>query len=164
MTDLAILSRLCIGQGYDIHRLVADRPLKLGGVTIESSALGSLGHSDGDVVLHALMDAMIGAAGLPGDIGLYFPPTDPAWKGANSVDLCNALIKQLPPITWLQVDITVFLEAPKLKPYKDVMAHAIQTLLACPKVSVKAKTAEGLGDIGQCQAIAASVLVLGVVQ
>jgi 2-C-methyl-D-erythritol 2,4-cyclodiphosphate synthase len=157
-------SLLRLGQGYDLHRLVPDRPLMVGGVCIDISPLGSLGHSDGDVVLHALMDAMISASGAEGDIGAFFPPSDPQWAGADSGVLLTTLLGQLPPVHWLQVDVTIFLEAPKLMRYKPAIAAKLKALLNNPtcRISIKAKTAEGLGAIGQQQAIAASVMVLGV--
>jgi 2-C-methyl-D-erythritol 2,4-cyclodiphosphate synthase len=157
--------QLVMGQGYDLHRLVADRPLRLGGLTIADSPQGSLGHSDGDVVLHALMDAIMSATGMPGDIGSVFPPTDPQWAGADSQDLLRRLLAQLPvAVQWQQVDVTIFLEAPKLLAYKAPMAQHLAGLLQHPdlRVSIKAKTMEGLGAIGHQQAVAASVLVWGV--
>jgi 2-C-methyl-D-erythritol 2,4-cyclodiphosphate synthase len=162
---LALLGRLRMGQGYDLHRLVPGKPLVLGGVAVPNSPLGCLAHSDGDVVLHALMDAMIGASGVSGDIGTFFPPSDPQWAGANSQTLLKLLQPQLPAIHWLQVDITIFLESPKLYPIKPLIQANLNQLIApMGAISVKAKTAEGLGVIGQSQAVAASVLVLGIIK
>jgi 2-C-methyl-D-erythritol 2,4-cyclodiphosphate synthase len=106
-----------IGNGYDIHRLVGDRPLILGGVQI-ASELGLLGHSDADVLTHAIMDAMLGALAL-GDIGHYFPPSDPKWAGADSIELLKEVNNIITAQGWQigNIDATVVAEAPKLKPH-----------------------------------------------
>jgi 2-C-methyl-D-erythritol 2,4-cyclodiphosphate synthase len=150
-----------IGQGYDIHRLETGIPLRLGAVTIESSPVGAFGHSDGDVVLHALIDALLGACGM-GDIGEHFPPSDPSLKGINSVDLLRLTREKLPHHTLENVDITIFLETPALRGFKPLIRQQLADLLEVTpgQVNVKAKTAEGLGAVGQCVAIAASVSVL----
>lgn len=151
-----------VGQGFDIHRLVADRPFVLGGLTIPFEK-GPLGHSDGDVVLHALTDALLGAAGL-GDIGEWFPPSDPKWKDANSADLLIHVWKAVTQAGWslVNADMTVLLEAPKLAAYKAPMKAKIAALLGIPenKLALKAKTMEQLGPIGEGQALAAMVTVL----
>jgi len=151
-----------IGQGYDLHRLVPDKKLILAGIEVQSP-LGVEAHSDGDVVLHALMDALLGAAAL-GDIGEHFPPSDPAYKNANSQQLLAEVLTKLAPtkLTPVNVDVTIFLEKPKLSMYKDTFRHQIATLLGIEMdyVSVKAKTNEGLDAIGRSEAIAASVTVL----
>ncbi|MEK7467010.1 MAG: 2-C-methyl-D-erythritol 2,4-cyclodiphosphate synthase [Planctomycetota bacterium] len=150
------------GLGFDIHRLVPGRPFVLGGLTFDHPR-GPSGHSDGDVLLHALVDALLGAAAL-GDIGDHFPDNDPKWKGtAGKVFVAKALAlvaaKGLKPT---QVDSTVFLELPKLGKRKPELAAALASLLGITKdrACVKAKTMEGLGAIGQGEAIAAQVLVV----
>jgi 2-C-methyl-D-erythritol 2,4-cyclodiphosphate synthase len=150
------------GLGYDIHRLVPGRPFVLGGLTFDHPR-GPSGHSDGDVLLHALVDALLGAAAM-GDIGVHFPDTDPKWKGtAGKVFVAGALKllakKKLVPV---QVDATVFLELPKLGKRKPELAAALAKLLGIPEdhANVKAKTMEGLGAIGAGEAIAAQVLVV----
>lgn len=151
-----------IGNGYDIHRLVSDRPLILGGIPIEHE-LGLLGHSDADVLTHAIMDAMLGALSL-GDIGLYFPPTDPQWKGADSLKLLaqvNILIRDQ---GWQigNIDSVVVAERPKLKPHiaamRDRLAEALQ--IQPDQIGVKATTNEQLGPEGREEGIAAYAVVL----
>lgn len=150
------------GIGTDIHRFVPDRKLVLGGIEIPY-ILGLLGHSDADAVLHALMDAMLGAAGL-GDIGTFFPDTDPEWKDADSGELTLRVREQLIKHRWevVNADIIVHAEEPKLGPYKGQMRRAIAGLLDTDfaNVNVKAKTGEGLGPVGQGQAIEATAIVL----
>ena len=150
------------GIGTDIHRLVEGRPLKLGGVEIPFG-LGLLGHSDGDVALHAVADALLGAAGL-GDIGMLFPDTEDRWKGADSRDLLAIVREQVGKHGWqvVNADITVHAEQPKLGPYKGQMKRVIAGLLEVDfaDVNVKAKTNEGLDAVGQALAIAATAVVL----
>ena len=150
------------GTGYDLHRLVAGRPLILGGVDIPSP-VGALGHSDADVVCHAITDALLGAVGL-GDIGRHFPDSDPRWKDASSLDLL-ARAKVLAADHGYEVgnvDVTVILEAPKIRDYIDTMRERIgQTLGIDPaRVSVKGKTNEGVDAIGRGEAIAAHAVAL----
>ncbi|MEB3245005.1 MAG: 2-C-methyl-D-erythritol 2,4-cyclodiphosphate synthase [Vampirovibrionales bacterium] len=158
------LPTLRIGQGFDLHRLAPGIPLKLAGLTIPFDK-GSVGHSDGDVVLHALIDALLGATGY-GDIGELFPDSDPAFKGALGPDLLAqalALIKSLyPDLQILNIDVTIFLEAPKLRPHKEAMREALASLLGIGshQVSVKAKTAEQFAPVGTSEALAASVVCL----
>lgn len=151
-----------IGQGYDIHRLVPGKPLMIGGISVESP-VGSEAHSDGDVLLHSLIDALLGACGL-GDIGDHFPPTDDRYQGISSVALLAHVLPLVenPGYVVSNVDATVFLEKPKLGPYKERIRRQLQTLLHLPAscVSVKAKTAEGFPPVGTGEAIAASVTVL----
>ncbi len=151
-----------IGIGYDIHRLAEGRRLILGGVHIDS-ALGLAGHSDADVVLHAVTDAILGAAGL-GDIGEHFPDTDPQWKDADSKDfLLHAL--QLAGTWGLavgNVDINILAEQPRLGSAKKDIRHHVADLIGldADRVNVKARTMETLGPIGEGKAIACQAIVL----
>lgn len=145
------------GIGYDVHRLVEGRALILGGVTI-AHPRGLLGHSDADVVLHAITDALIGAAGL-GDIGTHFPPTDPEWKDADSRALLRSVIAMLRQTGWeaVNVDTTVVCETPKIGPHAAAMRRNIAVDIGLPEtaVNVKGKTSEGLGFTGTGEGIAA---------
>jgi len=145
-----------VGIGCDLHRLVPGRPLVLGSLTIEFDK-GLQGHSDGDVVLHAVTDALLGAAALP-DIGEQFPDTDPAYKDAASADLLRTAVAKVRELGYVpaNVDVVVQAERPKLSPYKQPMREAIAALIGRPveDVNVKAKTNEGLGDVGEGRAIA----------
>ena len=151
-----------VGIGYDIHRLEAGRRLLLGGVEVPHSA-GLSGHSDADVVLHAVTDALLGAAGLP-DIGELFPDSDPAYRGADSRRLLAEVMAQVRPrgLAVGNLDVIVHAEAPKLGPYKQQIAESIAKLVGArvDDVSIKAKTNEGLGAIGRQEAIACTVVVL----
>ncbi|MBL7987348.1 MAG: 2-C-methyl-D-erythritol 2,4-cyclodiphosphate synthase [Chlorobi bacterium] len=146
------------GFGYDVHRLQAGLPLRLGGVSIPDAPAGAVAHSDGDVVLHALCDALLGAAAL-GDIGRHFPDTDPRWKGANSVELLAAVVALLHEqnLRPHNVDCMVLLERPKIAPFREQMRETIAATLgiAVGRVSVKATTHEGLGPIGAGEGVAA---------
>lgn len=146
-----------VGYGYDIHRLVPGRPLKLGGVAVPSE-LGLEGHSDADCLLHAVIDALLGASGLP-DIGEHFPDTDPRWKGADSSRLLESVLALLRErdLRPLQVDCTLVAERPRLGPWKAVIKERLMELLSLPadRVAVKARTAEGLDAIGRGDALAA---------
>ncbi len=151
-----------IGNGYDIHRLVSDRPLILGGVNIPHS-LGLLGHSDADVLTHSIMDAMLGALSL-GDIGHYFPPTEEKWAGADSLVLLAKVNDLVRSLGWQvgNIDSVVVAERPKLKPHIDNMrskiAHVLQ--LEPNQVAVKATTNEKLGPVGREEGICAYAVVL----
>ena len=151
-----------IGEGWDVHALVPGRPLVIGGVTIPYH-LGLLGHSDADVLLHAITDALLGAAGL-GDIGQHFSDTDPQWKGANSVDLLQATGRLLSEAGWQigNIDATVVAQAPKLAAHKPAMQTRIAQALgiATHQVNIKAKTAEKLGPVGMAQSIEARAIAL----
>jgi 2-C-methyl-D-erythritol 4-phosphate cytidylyltransferase/2-C-methyl-D-erythritol 2,4-cyclodiphosphate synthase len=151
-----------IGNGYDLHRLVAGRPLILGGVTIPFDK-GLDGHSDADAVCHAVTDAILGAAGA-GDIGRHFPDTDPAWKGANSIRLLEraAQIVAAAGYRIVNVDVVVIAQKPKLSPHADAMRAALaQAMGTTPdRVSVKGKTNEGVGPIGAGEAIAVHAVAL----
>jgi 2-C-methyl-D-erythritol 2,4-cyclodiphosphate synthase len=152
-----------IGNGFDIHRLVKHRPLILGGVHIKKFPLGLLGHSDADVVTHALCDALLGALALS-DIGTHFPDTDPTYKNMNSLNLL-AHVSQLiskKKYTIANIDITIMAEKPNLSSYKQKIAKNFSDVLTIPlsAISIKAKTHEGMGDIGKGRAIAAMASVL----
>jgi len=144
------------GIGYDSHKLVTGRPLILGGQTIPHSH-GLAGHSDADVVAHALTDAILGAAAA-GDIGTHFPDTDPQWKGADSVGLLRAAcdIVAARGFRVAQADVTVLLERPRLGPHIPAMRAALAAALGLPveQVSVKAKTNEGMGFVGRGEGVA----------
>ena len=151
-----------IGQGYDLHRLVSDRRLVLGGIEIPYEK-GLLGHSDADVLTHAIMDAMLGALAL-GDIGHYFPPSDPKWAGADSLMLLQQVQELIAAQGWRvnNLDAVVIAEAPKLKPHikaiRDRLSQAMNLPIDC--VSIKATTNEGMDAIGQKEAIAVHAVVL----
>jgi 2-C-methyl-D-erythritol 2,4-cyclodiphosphate synthase len=151
-----------VGIGTDIHRLVEGRRLMVGGVYIPYPA-GLLGHSDGDVALHAIVDALLGAAGL-GDIGALFPDTDPRWKNADSKVFLYSVKEQLEKKQWevVNVDLTIHAEAPKLGPLKGQIKRCIAGLLGIDftAVNVKAKTNEGLGEIGAGDAMSATAIAL----
>ncbi len=148
-----------IGLGFDIHRLEAGRTMVIGGVAIPYEA-GPLGHSDGDALLHALCDAMLGAAGL-GDIGEHFPDTDPQYKGAASSRFVEAVLKMVTAKGYRigNVDADVYLEKPKLGAMKKEIRRKVAGLLGVTedRVSVMARTMEGLGRIGESRAYAAQV-------
>jgi 2-C-methyl-D-erythritol 2,4-cyclodiphosphate synthase len=151
-----------IGHGFDIHRFVADKPLMLGGILIPFPQ-GMLGHSDGDVVLHAICDALLGAAAL-GDIGQHFPDTDQQWHCADSslfLRHINELIHQH-NFSIQNIDVTIVAQVPKLAPYLDAMAENITHHLniARNQVNIKATTMERLGPIGEEKAIAAHAVTL----
>lgn len=151
-----------VGQGWDVHALVADRPLVLGGVTIPHR-LGLLGHSDADVLIHALIDALLGAAAL-GDIGRHFPDTDPRWKGADSRVLLRHTVSLLAQAGWRvgNVDSTVIAQAPKLAPHIPAMVAHLAADLGVTEgaVNVKAKTSEKLGYAGREEGISAQAVAL----
>ncbi len=151
-----------VGIGTDIHRIVEGRKLMLGGVHIPFPA-GLLGHSDGDVALHAIVDALLGAAGL-GDIGTLFPDSDMQWKDADSKVFLYTVKEQLEKKQWevVNVDLTIHTEAPKLGPVKGQIRRCIAGLLGMDfaAVNVKAKTNEGLGEIGSGEAMAATAVAL----
>ena len=151
-----------IGMGYDVHRLVEDRPLILGGVTIPFEK-GLLGHSDADVLLHAVADSLLGAAGLE-DIGRHFPDTDPAFKDADSWKLlarCGEMVRERGYAVG-NLDATLFAQAPKIAPYRDAMRERIAEALQIEpgRVNVKATTTEGLGFVGAGEGMAAQCVAL----
>lgn len=151
-----------VGIGYDVHRLVEGRPLILGGVTIPHSH-GLAGHSDADVLLHAIADALLGAAAL-GDIGQHFPDTDPAWEGADSLALLRTVVERVQTAGYQvgNVDATVVLERPKLRPHIGAMTTTIAQALGVETgaVSVKATTSEGMGFVGTKEGAAAYAICL----
>jgi len=157
---MSSLPPLRVGTAYDAHRLVAGRPLVLGGVTIPSER-GLEGHSDADVVCHALCDAVLGAAAL-GDIGRHFPDSDPAYAGADSRRLLREVKKKLGSYRILNVDATILAQAPRMAPHvPQMIANIASDLGIAPgAVSIKATTTEHLGFIGRTEGIAAQAVVL----
>ncbi len=153
---------LRIGHGYDVHRFCNDRPLILGGVNIPHSQ-GLLGHSDADVLLHALMDAMLGALAL-GDIGKHFPDTDETFRGADSLELLKKTYELCRENGYLvhNADVTVIAQVPKLAPYIDEMRAIIARVLGRPVsfISIKATTTEKLGFEGRCEGISCHAVCL----
>ena len=151
-----------IGMGYDVHRLVNNRKLVLGGITIPYEK-GLSGHSDADVLVHAICDALLGAAGL-GDIGLHFPDTDARYKGISSIILLDRARKMLAQrgFTIINVDATIFAQAPKISPYRnDMQLKLSETLDIEPgRINIKATTTEGIGLIGNNDGIGAMGIVL----
>ena len=151
-----------IGQGYDVHKLVEGRDLILGGVTIPYEK-GLLGHSDADVLVHAIMDALLGAAAL-GDIGQHFPDTDPRYKGISSIELLKHIGALLDENHYLieNIDATIICQRPKLAPYRPQMAANIAEALHLNigQVSIKATTEEGLGFTGRGEGIASQAICL----
>lgn len=151
-----------IGMGYDVHKLVAGRPLILGGVEI-SYEKGLLGHSDADVLVHAIMDALLGAAAL-GDIGAHFPDTDPAFAGVSSLKLLEQVRDLLEDACYMvdNIDATIIAQRPKMRPHIDAMRQNIaDTLeLELDQVNIKATTEEGLGFTGQGEGISAQAVCL----
>jgi 2-C-methyl-D-erythritol 2,4-cyclodiphosphate synthase len=156
-----VLTDVRTGQGWDVHRLAPGRSLILGGITIPSE-FGLEGHSDADILSHAITDALLGAAAL-GDIGMHFPDTDPRWKGASSdrfLAHAAALAREL-GFTIVNVDSTVILERPKLKDHRVAIREALaRTLgLEVERVSVKFKTAEQVGPVGESKSAEAQAIV-----
>lgn len=151
-----------IGEGWDTHALVPNRPLILGGITIPFH-LGLQGHSDADVVCHAVIDALLGAAAM-GDIGRLFPDTDPQYKGADSIALLRQVAARLAQDGWIvgNVDCTIIAQAPKLAPYMpqivDCMANALG--IERTQINIKAKTAEHLGPVGNGHSMEARAIAL----
>jgi 2-C-methyl-D-erythritol 4-phosphate cytidylyltransferase/2-C-methyl-D-erythritol 2,4-cyclodiphosphate synthase len=151
-----------VGVGYDLHRLVEGRPLVLGGVTVPSER-GALGHSDADVICHAVTDAILGAA-RAGDIGQHYPDTDPRWKGASSIALLTEVVGLVRGrgLAIENVDVVVILERPKIGPHRDAIQSRLAEALGIDegRVSVKAKTNEGVDAVGRGEAIAAHAVAL----
>ena len=151
-----------VGIGHDTHRLAEGRPLVLGGVRVEHPR-GLVGHSDADVVLHAVTDALLGAAGL-GDIGDAYPDTDPTWRGCDSAHFLRETLGRLNQAGWrvVNTDVIVFAQEPKLGPIKARIRDRLADLLGVEPgcVNVKAKTGENVGAIGRAEAISAQAVVL----
>lgn len=151
-----------MGIGFDIHRLAEGRRLVLAGVVVPHTR-GAVAHSDGDVILHAVADAILGAAGL-GDLGEHFPDSDPAWKDAASADILTRVVQMARAGGWhpAGADVNVILERPKLVPYKPAMRSRLAELLGLvpAAVGVKARSFEGLGPIGEGMAVAAQAVVV----
>ena len=149
-----------VGQGYDVHKLVAGRRLVLGGVEI-SFELGLLGHSDADVLTHAIMDALLGAAGL-GDIGRNFPDSDARFKDISSLKMLADVMALLKQNGWIveNIDTTIVAQAPKLMPFVPEMVKNISEIVATPHINIKATTEEGLGFTGTGQGMAAMAVCL----
>jgi len=150
-----------VGMGFDVHAFSDDagRRLVLGGVELPGER-GLAGHSDADVVTHAVADALLGAAGL-GDLGDHFPDTDPVWAGADSLQLLSRVVEKVAASEWrpANVDCTVVLEAPRLAPHRAAMQERLGAVVGAP-VSVKATTAEGLGTIGRGEGVACWAVAL----
>jgi len=151
-----------IGFGYDIHRLIPDRKLILGGIVIPYS-LGEEAYSDGDVLVHAVIDSLLGAAGL-GDIGEYFPPGNPQWKDVSSLSLLEKTVAFLHEAGYgiVNIDCTVILERPKITPFKNEICKRLSNVtgLEIKEISLKAKTKEGIGETGAGKAVEAYCAVL----
>lgn len=151
-----------VGIGFDIHRLVEDRPFVIGGVTIPFDK-GPLGHSDGDALSHAIADAILGAANM-GDIGMWFPPGDPSCAGANSLDLLTTIADAVRKAGFGigNVDSVIMCERPKMSPHYGLMKERLARALGVSPeaISVKATTYEGMGDIGSGNAVAAKAIAL----
>jgi 2-C-methyl-D-erythritol 2,4-cyclodiphosphate synthase len=150
------------GLGWDSHRFIAGRPLILGGVTFPDAELGLDGHSDADVLTHAIMDALLGAAGL-GDIGVMFPDSDGAYEGADSIELLGEVLSAVAAAGWrvVHVDTTVLMEHPKVGPLRDaIRARLAQALgIESQAVNVKASTGEGMGFVGRLEGAGALAVV-----
>ena len=153
---------LRIGLGQDIHRLVKGRRFLLAGIEIPAER-GELGHSDGDVLAHAVCDAILGAASL-GDIGSLFPPSDPSWKDADSMELLHSAFDMVKQAGWklASLDCVVCCEQPKVLPFRDAIRHSLAGVLevSVDRVFVKGKTAEGLGPVGKGRAVQAQAVCL----
>jgi 2-C-methyl-D-erythritol 2,4-cyclodiphosphate synthase len=151
-------ARTRTGLGWDSHRFKAGRPLILGGVEFADAPLGLDGHSDADVLTHAVMDALLGAAGL-GDIGVQFPDSDPAYEGADSIGLLREIVTAVAAEGWrvVHVDTTVLMERPKIGPYRTAIRESLAATLGLDArdVNVKASTGEGMGFVGRSEGAAA---------
>lgn len=161
-TGVAASVPMRVGLGHDTHRLTAGKPLILGGVTVEHS-LGLEGHSDADILLHAVTDAILGGAG-EGDIGEHFPDTDPAYKGIDSARLLELAVERVRKAGWgvVNLDCTIHAQRPKLAGYKPAIKQRLAELLGLPPeaVNVKAKTGERVGPVGREEAMTADAVVL----
>ena len=162
MSSPSPLPELRVGQGYDVHRLVAGRRLVLGGEEIPHP-LGLEGHSDADVLVHALADALLGAAGL-GDLGAFFPPSDERWRDASSLELLRIVLGHVTAAGWrvLNCDLTLIAEAPKLAPHRERIRQRLAGLLGIEPsaIGLKATTHEKLGALGRGEGMAAVAVAL----
>jgi 2-C-methyl-D-erythritol 2,4-cyclodiphosphate synthase len=153
---------LRVGQGFDAHRFENGRKLILGGEEIEHP-MGLLGHSDADVLTHALIDAILGAAGL-GDIGMHFPDTDPAYEGVSSIGMLKTVADDIRGLGFqvTNIDITVFAQSPRIAPFRAaIIRNLAEAMTIRPeRISIKATTTEGMGFIGRSEGIAAAAVVL----
>lgn len=151
-----------IGQGFDVHRFAVGRKLVLGGEDIDYS-MGLEGHSDADVLTHAVIDALLGAAGL-GDIGMHFPDTDPAYRGASSIEMLKIIAREIRSrgFTICNIDCTIFAQSPKIGPFRQTIARNVAEAAGIEPgtVNVKATTTEGLGFTGRSEGIAAAAVAL----
>jgi 2-C-methyl-D-erythritol 2,4-cyclodiphosphate synthase len=151
-----------IGLGRDLHRLVPGRPFRLGGLELPADS-GELGHSDGDVLAHAVTDALLGAAGI-GDIGELFPPSDPQWKDADSLELLKSAFARVRALGWdiVNLDAVVICEKPRVLPYREAIRASLASALGIPAeaVFVKGKTNEALGPAGEGLAVEALAVAL----
>jgi 2-C-methyl-D-erythritol 2,4-cyclodiphosphate synthase len=149
-----------IGHGYDIHRLQDGGDLIIGGAVV-ARGMSAVAHSDGDVVIHALVDAILGALG-GGDIGEHFPNTDPAWRSASSMVFLESVIEQATQAGWkvVNADLTILAERPKLAPFKSQMKEMLSKCLNTSAVNIKAGTNEGCDAVGRGEAVAAHAVVL----
>ena len=151
-----------VGQGFDAHRFKNGRKLILGGEQIEHP-VGLLGHSDADVLTHALIDAILGAAGM-GDIGMHFPDTDPAYEGASSIEMLKSVVHDIrgQGFKITNVDVTVFAQEPRIAPFRGAIIRNLAKAMAVEpeRISLKATTTEGMGFIGRSEGIAAAAAVL----
>jgi 2-C-methyl-D-erythritol 2,4-cyclodiphosphate synthase len=161
VNDAGKFSEFRTGLGWDVHRITGDRSLILGGVAIPW-AYGLYGHSDADILLHSVTDAVLGAAAL-GDIGMHFPDTDPRWKGASSAQFLEHAITLVREqgFTLINVDTTVIMETPKLKDHRDAIRESMAKILglSLDRVSVKFKTAENVGTVGRGLSAEAQAIV-----
>jgi 2-C-methyl-D-erythritol 2,4-cyclodiphosphate synthase len=151
---------LRIGRGFDIHRLETGRPLLLGGIRIDHDT-GCVAHSDGDVLLHAVIDALLGAAGM-GDIGMHFPDTSEEFRGADSRDLFRLAHAKVPGFTLVNLDMTVFCEQPRLSPYRNDIEQSVAELfdIDAYRINFKCKTMERTGAVGAGKAVSADAVIL----
>lgn len=154
---------LRVGEGHDTHRTISGRPLIIGGVSISDATFGLDGHSDADVLLHAIIDALLGATGK-GDIGEWFPNTDSQWKDADSTKLLNAVWRSVQDQGWriINLDCTIHAEQPRMSEWKPRIRQRLSELLdvATGQLNVKAKSGEKVGPVGRGESIAADVIVL----
>ena len=159
---LGLSTNVRVGLGYDSHRFSSERPLVLGGVTIPDHQ-GLSGHSDGDAIAHALIDAILGAVSL-GNVGGHFSPNDPRWKDADSIELLRASHGMIERDGWkvVNVDLTVVCESPQIAPFAGAMSERLSDVLQVPvkSISVKGKTNEGMGWIGKGQGLAVHAVAL----